>query len=435
MAQLLESVFGLSEHGTTVTREVMAGATTFMTMAYIIIVNPSILSVTGMDPGAVTVATILASVVATVVMGVLANLPVALAPGMGLNAYFTFTVVQGMGYAWQTALGAVFVSGVLFVVISLAGLRGLIIRAIPNALKHGTAAGIGLFITFIGLTSGGIIVASEATFVHLGDVSQPAVLLAIAGIIFIAGLMALRVRGAILYGILGLWVVGLITGQASYAGIVGPIPSLAPTFLQLDIAGALTIGAITIIFAFLFVDLFDTVGTLVGVTQQAGLLRPDGSLPRSREALLADASGTVAGSLLGTSTVTSYIESAAGISEGGRTGLTALTTAGLFLIALFFTPLAISIPAFATAPALIIVGSLMIKSILRIDWEDASEALPAFVVLVFMPFTYSIATGIAAGFVVYPLVKAIAGRVREVHWFVWLLFVVFVARFIWLGSL
>ena len=435
MAQLLESVFGLSEHGTTVTREVMAGATTFMTMAYIIIVNPSILSATGMDPGAVTVATILASVVATVVMGVLANLPVALAPGMGLNAYFTFTVVQGMGYAWQTALGAVFVSGVLFVVISLAGLRGLIIRAIPNALKHGTAAGIGLFITFIGLTSGGIIVASEATFVHLGDVSQPAVLLAIAGIIFIAGLMALRVRGAILYGILGLWVVGLITGQASYAGIVGPIPSLAPTFLQLDIAGALTIGAITIIFAFLFVDLFDTVGTLVGVTQQAGLLRPDGSLPRSREALLADASGTVAGSLLGTSTVTSYIESAAGISEGGRTGLTALTTAGLFLIALFFTPLAISIPAFATAPALIIVGSLMIKSILRIDWEDASEALPAFVVLVFMPFTYSIATGIAAGFVVYPLVKAIAGRVREVHWFVWLLFVVFVARFIWLGSL
>jgi AGZA family xanthine/uracil permease-like MFS transporter len=340
-----------------------------------------------------------------------------------------------MGYAWQTALGAVFVSGLLFVVISLAGLRGLTIRAIPNALKHGTAAGIGLFITFIGLTSGGIIVASEATFVHLGDVSRPAVLLAIAGIIFIAGLMALRVRGAILYGILGLWVVGLITGQASYGGIVGPIPSLAPTFLQLDIAGALTLGAITIIFAFVFVDLFDTVGTLVGVTQQAGLLRPDGSLPRSREALLADASGTVAGSHLGTSTVTSYIESAAGISEGGRTGLTALTTAGLFLIALFFTPLAISIPAFATAPALIIVGSLMIKSILRIDWEDASEALPAFVVLVFMPFTYSIATGIAAGFVVYPLVKAIAGRVREVHWFVWLLFVIFVARFIWLGSL
>ncbi len=427
---MLDRIFHLKSNNTTVKTEIIAGVTTFMTMAYIIFVNPSILSKTGMDFGAVMVATIIGSALATLVMGLWVNYPFALAPGMGLNAYFTYSVVMGMGYKWQVALGAVFISGTLFLILTFLKIRQLIVEAIPDVLKTSTAAGIGLFIAFIGLQNARLVVGDPATLVTLGNFRTADALLTILGVIIIAVLMKLKVRGAILFGIIFNWLIGLALGLVDYQGIVSLPPNPAPTFLKLDIAGAVNTGLFTIIFAFFFVDLFDSTGTLVGVAEQAGYIKPDGTFPRVDRALTTDAAGTMAGALMGTSTVTAYIESAAGVAEGGKTGLTAVTVAFLFLVSLFLSPLAKSIPEFATAPALIIVGSLMMKQFIKINWEDMSEVMPAFAVMLFMPLTYSIANGISIGFILYPLIKGLSGRYREVHWLSWFLCALFIIRFL-----
>ncbi|MGA1847404.1 NCS2 family permease [Deferribacter abyssi] len=431
---MLDKLFKLKENNTDVKTEVIAGITTFMTMAYIIFVNPAILSKTGMDFGAVMMATVLAAGLSTILMGLLVNYPFALAPGMGLNAYFTFTVVMQMGYAWQTALGAVFLSGIIFLLLTFLKVRQIIVYSIPDNLKVATAGGIGLFIALIGMKEAGIVVDNPATLVSLGNITEHSPLLTIIGVIIIGALIARRVRGAILIGIIFIWILGIILGFAKFKGIVGMPPDISPVLFKLDIKDALNIGFFGIVFAFLFVDLFDTTGTLVGVAKQGGFIKENGEFPRVNKALSIDAIGTVAGSLLGTSTVTTYIESASGIAEGGKTGLTAVTTGVLFLLSMFIAPLAESIPPFATAPALIIVGVLMLKTVAKIDWDDFTEALPAFIVMVSMPFSYSIATGIALGFIFYPLTKLLAGRGKEVSWPVWILAIIFIARFIYLGT-
>jgi AGZA family xanthine/uracil permease-like MFS transporter len=404
-------------------------------MAYIIFVNPAILSKTGMNFEAVMMATVLAAGITTIFMGLFANYPFALAPGMGLNAYFTFTVVEQMGYSWETALGAVFVSGFIFLILTVVRIREIIVYAIPDSLKLATAGGIGLFLALIGLKEVGIITSHPSTMVTLGDITQSTPIMAVVGTIIIGALMARRIKGAILIGILLTWIIGLILGFSQFEGVFGPPPSLEPVMMKLDIMSALEIGFFGIIFAFLFVDLFDTTGTLVGVAEQGGFIKKDGTFPRVNRALSADAGGTLLGSLLGTSTITCYIESASGVAAGGRTGLTSLVVGILFLLSMFLAPLAQSIPAFATSPALIIVGMLMLKVVSQINWEDVSDALPAFVVIISMPFSYSIATGIALGFIFYPLVKLLAGKAKEVKPTVWVLAVIFVLRFIYLGSL
>jgi len=430
---ILERIFKLKENNTTAATELIAGLTTFMTMSYIIFVNPAILSKAGMDFGAVMMATVIASGFTTILMGLLANYPFALAPGMGLNAYFTFTVVMQLHYPWQTALGAVFIEGIIFLLLTFARIRQLIVYAIPDSIKLATTAGIGLFITLIGMKEAGIVVDNPATLVSFGNITGYAPLLTIVGVIATGALMARRIKGAILFGIILTWILGIIFGQAHFAGIFGAPPDITPVLLHLDLKGALNIGFFGIIFAFLFVDIFDTTGTLVGVAKQAGFIKKSGEFPRVNRALSVDATGTIAGSLLGTSTVTTYIESASGVAEGGRTGLTAVVVGVLFLLSMFVSPLAKSIPAFATSPALIIVGVLMLKSVVHIDWNDFTEALPAFMVVVSMPFSYSIATGIAMGFIFYPLTKLLSGRYKEVSISVWVLFVIFAARFIYMG--
>ena len=429
---MLEKFFRLQENNTTIRTELVAGITTFMTMSYIIFVNPSILSETGMDFGAVMVATIVASSTAMILMGLWVNYPIALAPGMGLNAYFTYSVCLGMGYPWQTALGAVFISGVLFLVLTFLKIRQLVVDSIPNTIKLATAAGIGLFIAFIGLQNAGLVKGNPQTLVTLGQFTQPSALLTLFGVMVIAALMQLKVRGAILYGILLNWFIGLIFGLIEYQGIFSLPPNPAPTFLKLSLSGIWSEGLLIIIFAFFFVDLFDSTGTLVGVAEQGGFIKADGSFPRVEKALTTDAAGTIAGSLMGTSTVTAYIESASGIAEGGRTGLTTVVVAILFLFSLFLSPLAKSIPAFATAPALIVVGSLMMKQLTKLPWDDVSEMIPAFAVMLFMPLTYSIANGIAIGFIFYPIVKALSGKFRDVHWLTWILCALFLFRFFFL---
>jgi AGZA family xanthine/uracil permease-like MFS transporter len=429
---MLEKFFRLQENNTTIRTELVAGITTFMTMSYIIFVNPSILSETGMDFGAVMVATIVASSTAMILMGLWVNYPIALAPGMGLNAYFTYSVCLGMGYPWQTALGAVFISGVLFLVLTFLKIRQLVVDSIPNTIKLATAAGIGLFIAFIGLQNAGLVKGNPQTLVTLGQFTQPSALLTLFGVMVIAALMQLKVRGAILYGILLNWFIGLIFGLIEYQGIFSLPPNPAPTFLKLSLSGIWSEGLLTIIFAFFFVDLFDSTGTLVGVAEQGGFIKADGSFPRVEKALTTDAAGTIAGSLMGTSTVTAYIESASGIAEGGRTGLTTVVVAILFLFSLFLSPLAKSIPTFATAPALIVVGSLMMKQLTKLPWDDVSEMIPAFAVMLFMPLTYSIANGIAIGFIFYPIVKALSGKFRDVHWLTWILCALFLFRFFFL---
>ena len=429
---MLEKFFRLQENNTTIRTELVAGITTFMTMSYIIFVNPSILSETGMDFGAVMVATIVASSTAMILMGLWVNYPIALAPGMGLNAYFTYSVCLGMGYPWQTALGAVFISGVLFLVLTFLKIRQLVVDSIPNTIKLATAAGIGLFIAFIGLQNAGLVKGNPQTLVTLGQFTQPSALLTLFGVMVIAALMQLKVRGAILYGILLNWFIGLIFGLIEYQGIFSLPPNPAPTFLKLSLSGIWSEGLLTIIFAFFFVDLFDSTGTLVGVAEQGGFIKADGSFPRVEKALTTDAAGTIAGSLMGTSTVTAYIESASGIAEGGRTGLTTVVVAILFLFSLFLSPLAKSIPAFATAPALIVVGCLMMKQLTKLPWDDVSEMIPAFAVMLFMPLTYSIANGIAIGFIFYPIVKALSGKFRDVHWLTWILCALFLFRFFFL---
>ena len=425
---MLEKLFQLQAHNTTVRTELLAGLTTFLTMAYILFVNPSLLSEAGMDRGAVFVATCLAAAIGSAIMGLVANYPIALAPGMGLNAFFTYTVVLTMGYTWQVALGAVFLSGAIFFALSIFKIREWIINSIPLPLRSGIAAGIGLFLAIIALKNAGIVVDHPATLVTLGDLSSGGALLACLGFFVIAGLYYRQVTGAVMIGILLVTVLSIVLGLSKLDGVVSMPPSLMPTLMQLDIAGALDIGLISVIFAFLFVDLFDTSGTLVGVAQKADLLDKDGKMPRVGRALLADSTATMAGAALGTSTTTSYIESAAGISAGGRTGLTALTVAALFLLSLFFAPLAGAVPAFATAPALLFVAVLMTSSLARIDWDDLSVAAPVVVAALAMPLTFSIANGIAFGFIAWTAIKLLAGQWRQLNPALWILSALFVVK-------
>ncbi|VXB02381.1 Xanthine/uracil/thiamine/ascorbate permease family protein [Pseudomonas sp. 8BK] len=412
---MLERLFQLKAHNTTVRTEILAGLTTFLTMAYILFVNPNMLAETGMDKGAVFVATCLAAALGSAIMGLLANYPIALAPGMGLNAFFTYTVVLTMGYTWQTALGAVFLSGAIFFLLSIFKIREWIINSIPLALRSGIAAGIGLFLAIIALKNAGIVVDNPATLVGLGDLSKGGPLLACLGFFVIAALAYRRVTGSVMIGILLVTGLSILFGLSQLNGVVSMPPSLTPTLMQLDIMGALDIGLLSVIFAFLFVDLFDTSGTLVGVAQKANLLDKDGKMPKLGRALLADSTATMAGAALGTSTTTSYIESAAGISAGGRTGLTACVVAILFLLALFFAPLAGAVPAFATAPALMFVAVLMMSSLAQIDWDDLTVAAPVVVAALAMPLTFSIANGIAFGFIAWTLIKLLAGRWRDLN--------------------
>ncbi len=425
----LDRYFKLNEHGTNVRTEVMAGVTTFLTMAYIIFVNPSILGDAGMPKGAVFVATCLIAALGTLIMGLYANYPIALAPGMGLNAYFAYVVVLGMGFTWQTALGAVFISGCLFLLVTVTGLRELIIKGIPHSLRTAITVGIGLFLALIALKSAGIVGASKATYVTLGDLHQPPVVLATLGFFLIVALDKLKVRGAILIGILAVTVASFFFGGNTFGGIVSAPPSIAPTFLQLDIQGALSVGIVNVVLVFFLVELFDATGTLMGVAKRAGLLVP-GKMDRMNKALLADSGAIFAGSLLGTSSTTAYIESASGVQAGGRTGLTAVTVAMLFLACLFISPLAGSVPAYATAPALFYVACLMLRELVDLDWDDTTEVIPAAVTALLMPFTYSIANGLAFGFITYAVLKAATGKAKDVHWMVWLIAIVFLAKFV-----
>lgn len=426
---MLDRFFQLDAHGTTVGREVLAGLTTFLTMAYIIFVNPQILAETGMDHGAVFVATCLAAALGTAVMGLLANYPIALAPGMGLNAFFTYTVVMSMGYQWQAALGAVFVSGVVFLILSVLPVREWLINSIPKPMKLAISAGIGMFLGIIGLKSAGIIVDHPATLVTIGDLTEPGVALAAFGFIAIAALSARRVPGALLIAVLGITALGVTLGLVEPRGIVSMPPSLAPTFLAMDVGAALEIGMLSVVFAFLFVDLFDTAGTLIGLAHRARLLDADGKLPRLGKALLADSTATVAGAALGTSTTTSYIESASGINAGGRTGLTAVVAAACFLAALFFAPLAGIVPAFATAPALVYVACLMIRGLAEMDWDDVTDTAPAVITALAMPLTFSIASGIGLGFIAYVGIKALAGRFADINPASLVIAIAFAAKF------
>jgi adenine/guanine/hypoxanthine permease len=429
----LERFFRLGENGTTVRTELEAGLTTFLTMAYILVVNPLILADAGVPIAGALFATAVAAAVGSILMGVLANYPFALAPGMGLNAYFTYVVVLGMGVPWETALGAVFISGVIFLLLTLGRIRELVVKAIPMGLKLATGAGIGLFIAFIGFRNAGLVVASPATLVTLGDLVALPTVLALGGLALTAALLARGWKSAIIVGIVATAIAAFVSGVAEPPRGVVALPDPGGTFGALDIRGALALGVLQIVFVFLFIDLFDTVGTLVGLGQQAGYLTPQGELPRAQKALLADSVATTAGAVLGTSTVTSYIESATGVAEGGRTGLTAVTVGALFLLAVFFSPLAAAVPALATAPALIIVGSLMLKSALGVAWNDPTEAVPAFVTMLAMPLTFSIANGLALGFISYPLIKLLAGRGREVSPLVYVLAGLFVLRYVYLG--
>ena len=431
--------FQLTEHHTTVRTEVVAGITTFVTMAYIIFVQPTVLSAAGMDFGAVLVATCLASAIATLMMGLLANYPIAVAPAMGHNFFFAFTVVAATGVRWQTALGAVAVAGVIFILTAGIGLRERLIPAIPNSLKHAMAVGIGLLIALIGLEWGGIVRAAPGTLVTLGHLNSPAALLTVFGLLLMGILTARRVKGALLLGMLASTAVGLATGLVRYDGIVSIPPSIAPTLLQLDVIGAFSPSMISVIFVFFFLALFDSVGTLVGVATQAGLMRGSG-LPRARPALLADAIGTVIGAVLGTSTVTAYIESSTGVAAGGRTGLANVVTASLFFLSLFFFPLVRMIGGGylagdgltlypVIAPALVLVGTMMMPGVRSIAWDDLTEAIPAFLTIVIMPLTVSITDGIAFGMIAYAVLKIATGRRREAHALVYLFAVLFLLRY------
>ncbi len=431
---MLERLFQLKAHNTSVRTELLAGVTTFLAMAYILFVNPSILGATGMDKGAIFVATCLAAAIGSALMGLIANYPIALAPGMGLNAFFTYTVVLHLGHTWQVALGAVFLSALMFFLLSIFRIREWIINSIPLPLRSGIAAGIGLFLALIALQTAGIVVGNPATLVGLGDLSKPGPLLAILGFFLIVVLEARKVTGAVLIGILVVTVIAIALGVSAFGGLVSMPPSLAPTFLQLDIRGALDVGLISVIFAFLFVDLFDNSGTLIGVAKRAGLMGKDGHLPKMGRALIADSSAAMFGSLLGTSTTTSYIESAAGVSAGGRTGLTAVVVAVLFLLALFFAPLAGSVPAFATAPALFFIAVLMTSGLAEIEWDDLTTAAPVLVTALAMPLTYSIANGIAFGFIAWTVIKLLSGRTRELNSALIVLSILFVIKLGWFNA-
>ncbi|OZG74113.1 guanine permease [Hahella sp. CCB-MM4] len=429
---MLERVFKLTERETNVKTEVVAGVTTFLTMAYIIFVNPNILSAAGMDHGAVFVATCLAAAIGCLIMGLYANYPIALAPGMGLNAFFSFTVVGELGYTWQVALGAVFLSGMIFLALSIFRIREWVINSIPLSLRRALAAGVGMFLAIIALKTSGIVVDSPATLVTLGDLTSPGPILAAVSFLIIAVLSHRNVPGAVMIGILVVTGISLMLGLTEYHGLVSAPPSLMPTLAQLDISGAFEVGMISIIFAFLFVDLFDTAGTLLGVAHRAKLLDEDGNLPRMGRALMADSSASIFGSLLGSSTTTSFVESAAGIAAGGRTGLTAVVCAGLFLVAMFFAPIAGMVPGFATAGALLFVAVLMTQGLAEIDWDDITEAAPAVVAAIMMPLSFSIANGIALGFITYTIIKVASGHIKDVSPSVYVLCALFVAKFAFL---
>lgn len=418
---MLEKLFQLSRFGSNWRTEVLAGITTYLTMAYIIFVNPAMLADAGMDRGAVFVATCLAAAIGCLVMGLWANLPVALAPGMGLNAFFTYGVVLGMGYTWQAALGAVFLSGCLFILLSLFKVREWAINAIPDTLKKAIAAGIGTFLALIALKNAGIIVDHPATLVTLGDVTQFGPAMAILGFFLVIAFVQRNVPGAVMLAILLVTAAAIALGKVDYHGVVSAPPSIAPTLMQMDLAAALDVAMLSVIFAFLFVDLFDTSGTLIAVTQRAGLIKEDGQVPRLKQALMADSTATVAGAMLGTSTTTSYVESAAGVAAGGRTGLTAVVVGVLFLLSIFFAPLAGMIPAYATAGAIFYVSILMLFTLKDVNWDDLTEAAPVGVVLLLTPLTFSIAHGITLGFITYALAKVLAGKTHELSGAVWVL--------------
>jgi AGZA family xanthine/uracil permease-like MFS transporter len=430
----LEHYFLFKQLGADWRTEILAGLTTFMTMAYIIFVNPSILAVAGMPLGAVTAATCLSAAFGSFLMGGFAKYPIALAPGMGLNAYFAYTVVKGMGVEWQTALGAVFLSGVIFLVLTVVGVRQLIVSAIPIELHSAVAAGIGLFIAFVGFLNSGIIVKSAATTVALGDLRNPSTALAVFGLVLTAGLMAWRIRAAMLIGILATTVIGIATGIAKWAPASNYVAELPKTALKLDVGTALRLGFGEIIFVFLFIDLFDNIGTLVGVGKKAGLFDEQNRIPRLNRILLSDAVATIGGALTGTSTVCSYIESAAGVAVGGRTGVAAIVTGLLFVVALFVVPVVGAIPAAATGPALILVGSMMASVLAEIKWDDPEIAVPAFLTIMTIPLTFSIASGLAFGFSAYTAMKVFRGKFREVNWAVYVLTAVFLFRFLYLGK-
>ena len=413
--ELIESLFKLKDHKTSFKKEILAGLATFLTMAYIMVVNPAILSETGMDFNSVFVATILASFVACMLMGLLANWPVALAPGMGLNAFFTYAVVFGMGFTWQQALAAVLCSGVLFLVISISPLRAYLINAIPKSLKFGIGAGIGLFLAIIGLKGAGIVVDNPATLVGLGDLKSPTVILALLTFILMIALDKLKIPGAIVLSILATTIIGLIIGVAQFQGIVSPIPSMSPTFLQLDFSALGSSLFLIVVFTILFVDFFDTAGTLTSVANLSGKIDKDGKVENIDKAVFSDSIATIIGSLFGTSNTTSYIESGAGIKEGGKTGLVAVSVGIFFLLCLFLAPLAKTIPPYATGAALVFIATFFCKNLVNIDWDDISEYSPALLAAFIMPLTYSISNGIALAFIVYVLAKAISGKMSDLN--------------------
>ncbi|MET3793319.1 NCS2 family permease [Aquamicrobium terrae] len=430
---MLEAYFKIKEEGSSVRTEIIAGITTFLTMSYIIFVNPEILSTTGMDRNAVFVATCLAAALGSAIMAFVARWPIGMAPGMGLNAFFAFTVVGAMGFTWQQALGAVFISGVIFLLLTVTGVRRWLVAGIPHSMRSAIAAGIGLFLAIIALKSSEIVVANPATFVGLGDLTQTGPLLAIGGFFIIAALDALKVRGAILIGILIITVLSMMLGVSQFGGIVSLPPSIAPTFMQLDVLGALHAGLAHVILVFVLVEIFDATGTLIGVAKRAGLM-PEGKPNRLGRALMADSTAILAGSVLGTSSTTAYVESASGVQAGGRTGLTALVVALLFLAALFFSPLAGAVPVYATAPALLYVACLMMRELLDVEWDEITEAAPAALTALIMPFTYSIANGLAFGFISYAVLKTLTGRYKDVHLATWLVAALFIIRFVMVGG-
>jgi AGZA family xanthine/uracil permease-like MFS transporter len=428
---MLEKLFKLKQNNTSLKQEVVAGLTTFLTMAYIIFVNPMMLADAGMDHGAVFVATCLAAAIGCLIMGLLANYPIALAPGMGLNAFFTYTVVGEMGYSWETALGAVFMSGVCFLVLSLVKIREWIVNSIPMSLRFGIAAGIGLFLALIGLKSAGIVVASPATLVTMGDITAFPAVMASLGFFLIIAMVHRGWKAAVILSIMTVTVLGLLFGDVQYNGLVALPPSIMPTFMKMDISSVLEISMISVIFAFLFVDLFDTSGTLVAVAQRGGFLDDKGRLPRVKRALTADSVATITGAMLGTSTTTSYIESTAGVSAGGRTGLTAVVVGILFLAALFISPLAGMVPAYATSGALFYVAILMMSGLVNVDWDDLTEAAPVVVTCLLMPLTFSIANAIGFGFISYLVIKLLTGRFKDLNAGVIFIAILFLVKFIY----
>ncbi len=429
---MLNKFFNYEGNGTNVRTEVIAGITTFLTMAYILAVNPSILSATGMDKNALFTSTAIAAIIGTLIMALVAKLPFALAPGMGLNAFFAFSVVLGLGYSWQFALTAVLIEGIIFIFLTIFNVREAIANAIPKSVRTAISAGIGLFIAFIGMQNAGIIVNHDATLVHLGDITSGTALLAIIGLIITSVLIVLKVKGDLLIGIVATAIIGIPMGITQLSGVVSAPPSIAPIFMQFEFHNIFTFEMLVIVFTFLFVDIFDTLGTLVGVSNKAGLLDKEGRIPNAKKAFMADAIGTTAGALLGTSTVTTYVESAAGVSEGGRTGMTSLVTAALFAVALFFAPLFLAIPGAATAPALILVGLFMITPIKDVDFTDFSEAIPAFITILAMPLTYSIAEGITLGVLAYVLINLLAGKTNKISIGMYILALLFILKYLFI---